>query len=296
MISGHRRIQADPGHDDAEAVRPDQPHAVLAADGQQVTACRAQAGSHHREGPDPVATALRRHLGHRGRRHRDHRQVQLPGQVVNRRHARRPLHGLGMRIHRIDRPGEAARHDVAQDGPAGGAAASARAHHGDRPRLQQRAQARHIRPAFPARHGLQVTAQPVSIFAAGQGEGQLDRVPGYPPLRRQAGVREHPQHRRVLRQRLRGEGPQAALPCLPDQMLEQQAGDTAAVHVIRDSERHLRDAGLPGRLVGGDAGQPAVLPGQQRHMLGIRLAADPSGFLLGHARAHTEKPQVHVVR
>ena len=44
------------------------------------------------------------------------------------------------------------------------------------------------------------------------------------------------------------------------------------------------------------AGEPAVLPGQQRRMIGIRLAADPPGFPLGCARAHAEKPQVNVVR
>ena len=68
------------------------------------------------------------------------------------------------------------------------------------------------------------------------------------------------------------------------------------MHVIGDGERDLRHAGLPGQLVGADADQPAVLPGQQRRMLGIGLAADPPGFLLGRARAHAEKPQVHVVR
>ena len=161
---------------------------------------------------------------------------------------------------------------------------------------QQRAQARHIRPAFPARHGLQVMAQPVIVVAAGQGEGQLDRVPGDPPPGGQAGVGEYPQHRRVLRQRLRGERRQAALPRLPDQVLQQHAGDPAAVHVIGDGERHLRHAGLPGQLISADAGQPAVLPGQQRRMVGIGLAADPPGFLLGRARAHAEEPQVHVVR
>ena len=161
---------------------------------------------------------------------------------------------------------------------------------------QQRPQARHVRPAFPARHRLQVTAQPAVVVAAGQREGQLDHTLGDPPLRGQASVREYPEHRRVLRQRLGGERPQAALPCLPDQVLQQQAGDTAAVHVIGDGERHLCHAGLPGQLISADAGQPAVLPGQQRRVVGIRLAADPPGFLLGRGRAHAEEPQVHVVR
>ena len=252
-------------------------------------------GAYHDEAPYSVAAALRCHLGHRGRRLCDHRQVHLLGQVVYGCHAPHPAHGLGMRIYHIDRAGEAAGHDVAQDGPAHCAGMAARAHHGDRVRLQQRAQARHVRAAFPAGHRLQVAAQPVRIFAAWQVEGQLDHAGGYPPLRGKAGVGEYPEHRRVLRQRLRGERAQATLPRLPDQVLEQQAGDTAAVHVIGDGERDLRGAGLLGRFVGGDADQPAALPCQQRRMAGIRLAADPLGFLPGRARARAEEPQVRAV-
>ena len=67
------------------------------------------------------------------------------------------------------------------------------------------------------------------------------------------------------------------------------------MHVIRDGERYLCHTGLPGRLVSGDADQSVVLPGQQRHVIGIRLAANPPGFPFGYARAHAEKPQVNVV-
>jgi hypothetical protein len=95
------------------------------------SACGAPAGSCYYEASDSVATALRRHLGHRGRRHGNHCQVDLLGEVVDGCHARHPVDGLGMRIYRIDGPGEAASHDVVQDGPSHGAAAAARAHHGD---------------------------------------------------------------------------------------------------------------------------------------------------------------------
>jgi hypothetical protein len=135
----------------------------------------------------------------------------------------------------------------------------------------------------------------VFVLAHRQREGQFNHAPCYPPLRRQACVREYAEHRRVPCQRLSGESPEAALPRPPDQMLKQQAGDTTAMHVIRDSERNLRHTGLPGGLVSGDTDQSVTLPGQQRHMIGIRLATDPPGFPLGHARAHTEKPQVNVV-
>ena len=40
VASRERRVQAEAGHRDAEAVRADQPHAVPAADGQQVRAQR----------------------------------------------------------------------------------------------------------------------------------------------------------------------------------------------------------------------------------------------------------------
>jgi hypothetical protein len=46
-----------------------------------------------------------------------------------------------------------------------------------------------------------------------------------------------------------------ALPRLPDQMLEQQAGDTVPVHLVRDGGRDLRDAGLPSGFVGDAAGR-----------------------------------------
>ena len=45
VASGEGRVQADPGHDHAETVRPDQPHAVPAADGQQFRARGAPARS-----------------------------------------------------------------------------------------------------------------------------------------------------------------------------------------------------------------------------------------------------------
>ena len=45
VAGGEGRVQADPGHDHAETVRPDQPHAIPAADGQQFRARGAQAGS-----------------------------------------------------------------------------------------------------------------------------------------------------------------------------------------------------------------------------------------------------------
>ena len=136
----------------------------------------APARAEHDQGPDPMAAALLGDLGHRGRRYRDHRQVNLPGQVIDRCHAGHSLRGRGVRIDRVDRTGEAAGHDVVQDGPAHAAAAAARAYHRDRPRLQQRAQAGHIRPAFPARHRFQVIALPVFVLAGGQGEAQLGRT------------------------------------------------------------------------------------------------------------------------
>ena len=134
VAGGESGVQADPRHDHAETARPEQPHAIPTADGQQLRARGAPALTDDDEGPDPVAAALLRHPGHRRRRHRDHRQVYPLGQVLDRRHAGHSLHlhGLSALIDRVDRTGEAARHDVVQDGASHSGATAARARHGDR--------------------------------------------------------------------------------------------------------------------------------------------------------------------
>ena len=77
-------------------------------------------------------------------------------------------------------------------------------------------------------------------------------------------------------------------------MLEQQGGDALVVHAVGDREG---DLGLSGaqRDVAGDADHLAVRDGQQRHLAGGRVPADPPRLGLGRQPAYVEEPQVAVV-
>ena len=126
LAGAEGRVQAKAGHGDAEAVRAHQPHAMPAADRQQVGARRPQAGGDHHERPDTAPPALRGHPRDGRRGYRDHRQVHVLGQVGDRRQAVHALHGLAVRVDGVDRSGEASGHDVVQDFPARRSPAPAR--------------------------------------------------------------------------------------------------------------------------------------------------------------------------
>ena len=66
---------------DAEAVRTYQPHAVPAADGEQVRASRAQARGDDDERVHAAPAALRRHRSHIGGREGDDREVDAGRKV-----------------------------------------------------------------------------------------------------------------------------------------------------------------------------------------------------------------------
>ena len=122
MAGRERRVQGHAGVGDAEGGRPDQPHAVAAADAQQFHAGRAvQARRDHHQGPDPPLPALLGDTGHGSRRRGDDHQVDLFGQRGGRRHARDAVHLGHARVDRVDRAGEVAGGDVLQDGPPDGA-------------------------------------------------------------------------------------------------------------------------------------------------------------------------------
>ena len=153
VTRGEGGVEPQAGHGDAEAVRADQAHAVPAADRQQV-------GPGRRPGPAVITTSertprrpqLRGHVGDRGGGHREDGQVHRLGQVRDRRQAVQALHRLGPRVDRVDRPGEAAGHDVVQDFPADRPAPPAGADHGHRLRLQQVPQAGHVGAALAGGH------------------------------------------------------------------------------------------------------------------------------------------------
>ncbi len=109
------------------------------------------------------------------------------------------------RIHRVHLPAEAAGHEVVQDRTAHRADLAARANDGDRGRLEEMAQARHIGTALPERHRFQVTVEMTVGVIAGEREAEVNHPVGELPLGRKPGGSEHAQHGGVGRERLGGE-------------------------------------------------------------------------------------------
>jgi hypothetical protein len=113
--------------------------------------------------------------------------------------------------------------------------------------------------------------------------------------RRQPGIGEDAEHGGVLDKSGGSEGVQPAEPAHRYQELQQQRGDAAAVHVIGHRERDLGRASGPGGLVARHSDQPAIQPGQQRHVIGAGRTAYAPGLLAGRAAAEAEEPQVQVL-
>jgi hypothetical protein len=103
MMCRKRRVQGRGRVGHAEGGRPDQPHAVTAADGQQFRAgCRVQAGRGHGQGlhaPLPAVFGDGRHG--RGRRG-DDRQIDRLRQCGRQRH---PGHAADLARLQLARPG-----------------------------------------------------------------------------------------------------------------------------------------------------------------------------------------------
>ena len=157
--------------------------------------------------------------------------------------------------------------------------------------------ARHVGRPLAYGDRIAVGAQGRVRLVGGQRERQVIHAVHQGALRLQAGVREYPQHGRVLAQRLRGEGTEPPATGHRDQVLKQQHADAAVMQVIGDREGYFRGPGPgAGLLVGTAANQFPVQDGQQRRVVRSGLAAYPARLLLGHHGAHAEKAQVQVVR
>ena len=201
------------------------------------------------------------------------------------------------RVDRVDRAGEAAVDEVPQDRPADRSGAPARADDRDRGRHQHGPHARHVRGPLPHGDRIAVGAQGGVRLVGRQRERQVIHAVHQGALRLQPGVGEHPQHGRVLAQRLRGKGAEPPAAAQRDQVLQQQHADAAVMQVIGDRERDLRGPGPgAGLLVGAAADHLTVQHGQQRRVIRPGLAAYPARLPLGRQRAHAEKPQVQIVR
>ena len=293
-----RRVQAGTGAGHPEAGRPDHPHAVAAADAQQLRAGRAvESRREHHQRLDPALPAFFGDTDYGRRRRSNDRQVDCPGQSGRRRDAGNAVQLGHGRVDRVDGAGEAAGHDAVQDGPPDRAGPPAGADDRDRGRRQHMPQAGHVGRPLPLGHRLTVGAEGDVLLAGRQREGEVVHAVVQGAVRLQPGVGEHPQHGRVLAQRLRGEGAQAAAPGQRDQVLHQQHADAAVVHVIGDRKG---DLGRPGRgsvaLVAAAADQLAVQHGEQRGVVRRGLTADPARLPFGRARAHAEEAQVQTVR
>ncbi len=256
-----------------------------------------EARREHHQRLDPPLPAFLGDTGHRRRRRGDDRQIDAFGQGGRRRQAGHAVQLGHGRVDRVHRAGEVTGHDVVQDGPPDRAGPQAGADDRHRGRRQHMPQAGHIGRPLPRGHRVPVGAQGDVVLAGRQREGQVVHPVGQGAVRLQPRVGEHSQHERVLAQRLRGKGAQAAAAGQRDQVLHQQHADAAVVHVIGDRKG---DLGRPGRgivtLVTAAADQLAVHQGEQRGVVRRGLAAEPARLPSGRARAHAEETQVQTVR
>ena len=173
----------------------------------------------------------------------------------------------------------------------------ARADDRDRGRHQHVPHARHVRRPLPHGDRIAVGAQGRVRLIGRQRERQVIHAVHQGALRLQPGVGEHPQHGRVLAQRLRGKGAEPPAAAQRDQVLQEQHADAAVLQVIGDRERDLRGPGpSTGLLVGAAADHLAVQHGQQRRVVRPGLAAYPACLPLGNQRTQAEEAQVQVVR
>jgi len=244
-----------PGVGHAEAGWPDHPHAVAAADAQQLGAGRAAEADrdHHQRLYSPLPAVLG-DLEHRPGRRGDDRQVDLVRQRGRRQQATDAVQLRRMRVDRVDRAGKTAGDDALQDGPPDRSGAPARADDRHRGRHQHVPHTRHVGGPLPHGDRIAVGAQGGVRLVGRQRERQVIHAVHQGALRLQPGVGEYPQHGRVLAQRLRGKGAQPPAAGQRDQVLRQQHADAAVMHVIGDRKSDLRGPGPgPGPLVGAAA-------------------------------------------
>ena len=183
-----------------------------------------------------------------------------------------------------------------QDHPAYSSGVAASADHRYRSGGEQGPQARHVGPALPVGHRVQVGFPARVRCVVGQVEGQLGDTVHRRAVGVQPRVGEYPQHRGILGQHFRGESPHPPVTGRRHEVLEQQGGHAPVMGMVGDGYRELRRTGSPLAFVAGHADQLAGQPGEQGGVVGCGCPADPAGFLVGGGRAHAEEAQVQVVR
>src|SRR5215472_5940112 len=182
---GKARVQRVRGHRDAIAVGADEPHAVPAADREQVSARIAESRGNDRERAHASLPALLGHGGDLRGRHGDDGHVDVRGQFGRRAEGGHPLDVAAPAVDRVNLPAVAARHDVVQDLPADRAALPPGAYDRDGAGPQERPQARDVCSAGAVGHLVEIAVELLSL-RAGQRHRELNDAAGELPAHLEA--------------------------------------------------------------------------------------------------------------
>ena len=247
---------------DAQAVRPDESAAVGSNESKQVLlplaavgADLCEAGRDDAEGLDP---SRERRLGgfeHELGRQADDREVDHVGHVRDRRVRGHAADGPAIPVDRIGRTGEVGGQHVPEELAADRATAAGRPDHGNRFRLEERAERGGHREVVAL-----VDARAV-LLGGRDREADLELARVQLSRHLQAGALEHSQHRRVVQLDLRDEALDAFLGGERGEPLEQAGTDPASLQLVRDGERGLRGSRVAQAVVLADRHDPLVAAG-----------------------------------
>ncbi len=228
------------GREDAEAVRADEARAVGAHQREQLLLAAdaldpglGEPGRDHAEGARPLPQR-RLCLGeHGGAGNAEDRQVDVAGDVRDRRVGLHAGDGAGLRVDRVGDPGEVGVEDVAEELPADRAASRRSADHGDRSRGEEGCERRRDGDVVALVDGGSVGLRRLDC------EANLGRAALEPPRDREPRVREDAQHRAVVRHHLGDELGDPGVRGRFGELLEQARADSAPLQLVRDRERDL---------------------------------------------------------
>ena len=284
---------------DAQRVRPDHAHPVgpglLGEPTLGAHAVRPGVGeprADHDERLDALGQAGVHDLAHPGRRHGDHREVDVVGDVGDGRVGPHPAHRPGLGVDRVDGAGEVAAQQVQQHGVADLRGVGGGADHGHRARVQHVVHAAGLGALLAGVADLHRALGRVDV------ELQMQHAVGELAADLVAGVAEHPHHLVVLGQDLGLEAPHAALPGRSREVLEQDRAEPAALVVVADDEGHLRRAdhllpvGPERALVAADGDDLAAEQDDERHPRVVVDDGEPLQVTRGDVRVRPEVAQV----
>ncbi len=250
---GEGRVHAHRGRevDHAHAVRSDKAHPGLTTDGQQLTlpgdalpADLGEPGRDHDDGLDALLRAGPRDVHRRRGGDHEHREVHRARDVTDRAVGRDRLDDIGIRVHGVDRAGEAPAQQVVEELAADGPAAARGPDHGHRGGVEEA-------PHGGGSRALLAPFEPISSRSR-QRRRELDedRARLGAQARREAALVEDPEHPGVLGEDIRAERGDARFLRPLGQLLEQQRRDAAALGVVGHDERDLGQVGSDAVVAG----------------------------------------------